>query len=165
MSYNRRGILKTGLYDVNDDGVMEFCFVRSRFDDPVQLLGAYCVREGKFDPVIYEEYRDLYYSIEFEKTILPNGLELQPLLKGEYVWQIYKLYELPIRLTNRSQKAIDLKGCYLGLNQRFSGTTQYKTFEVDSLAPGDSMETLITVSFYERIPKTKFSIELIGLQK
>ena len=153
----------TRLLDVNDDGTKEFCFVAKPFERPEQLLAAYAVREGKFDPVIAE--RTTHFTVAFEETTLSSGLRLQPQHKGRYLLQTEKLCEIPVRITNRSPKPVDLRNRYLRLApSAFSGTYFLSRFTTNALAPGDTVETIVTLRFDQAPPADhKFGFDVIQL--
>ncbi|MCD4656467.1 MAG: hypothetical protein K8S87_02870 [Planctomycetes bacterium] len=161
--YNRRGDLKTKLLDVNDDGIMEFCFICEqtfRVKQTEQLLAAYCVQGQQFEPVIAEQFT--YITVEFAKTSLSDGLLLEPKLTGKYAWQTGKLYEIPVRVTNRSAQSKNLRGCNLRFRSSddFYGTYFYCGFTIDSLAPGATVEALMTVRFGQGFGELKFGLEI-----
>lgn len=160
---NRRGILETKLLDVNDDGLKEFCFVCKPFKRPEQVLGAYSVRDGKFDPVVAE--RISHFLVEFDET-LSNGLLLQPQLKERYIWQTDKLYEIPIRVTNRSlsSKPVDLRRKSLRFSDFSGGSYFVKGFTTNALAPSATVETTIIVRFSQGLADQKFGFEIEELE-
>jgi len=142
---NRQGNLGTRLLDVNEDGVKEFCFVSKPFKRPEQLLSAYCVQEQKFEPVIAEQLS--LFDVEFTETVLPDGLVLQPQLKGKYAWETDKLYEIPVRVINTSNEDRSLKGCSLWFSDEVYGGGVCGAFTVENLKTKDSTDTTIVARF------------------
>jgi hypothetical protein len=156
--YNREGNLTTKVLDVNYDGVPDFCFVCEPFRRPEQLLSAFCVRNGKFEPVIAEHKE--YFDVEFQETDLEGDIVIQPQLKGRYGWQTDKLYEIPVKVLNRSQKPIDLRGRYIRLTPSFYGSGSYGGLSEEALRPGSFLNTTITVRFSRGCADQKFGFEL-----
>lgn len=156
--YNREGSLKTKVLDVNCDGVPDLCFVCKPSQRPEQLLSAFCVRNGKLDPVIAEKKR--YFDVEFEETILEGGIVIQPQLKGRYVWQADKLYEIAVKLINRSEKPVDLRGRYIWLAPSFYGSGSYGPLNEETLSPRGALETIVTVRFSQGSAERKFGFQL-----
>jgi len=154
----RDGIIRSKVLDVNHDGVPDFCFLCERFGQPEQILAAYSVRNDTFDSVIFEN--TTHFHVEFEDTTLEPGLFIQTDLKGEFSWQADKLYEIPIKLVNRSTQPIDLRGRSICLSPRFYGSGVHDSFRKDTLQPGDQVETTITVRFSQGMPGRKFRFEL-----
>ena len=142
----------TKLLDVKNDGIKEFCFINERFELPEQILSAYCVRNGKFEPVIANPV--WYFDAGFADTTLPNGLIIKPQLEGTYGWEAGKLYEIPIRVTNSSSSPIDLQGSYVWLPATDFVGGSSSNFD-DKLAPGAAVDTTVTVRFRERVPDQK----------
>jgi hypothetical protein len=143
--YNRLGNLGTRLLDVNDDGVKEFCFVSKPFERAEQVLSAYCVREDRFEPVIAEHTS--LFTVEFVETVLPDGLVLQPQLKGKYGWETDKLYEIPVRVINNAGQDRTLTDCSVWFSSEFYGGGIHGSLDVDKLKPKEATETTVTVRF------------------
>jgi hypothetical protein len=156
--YNRQGSLKTRVLDVNCDGVPDFCFVCKPLHRPEQLLSGFCVRNGKFEPVIAENKS--FFDVEFEETKLEDGIVIQPRHEGRYGWQTDKLYEIPVKVANRSGKSIDLRGRSIWLSPSFYGSGSYGTLTDKTLKPGDVVETMLTVRFSQGYPERRFGFEL-----
>jgi len=156
--YNREGSLKTKILDVNYDGVPDFCFVCEPFCRPEQLLSGFCVRDGKFEPVIAEH--KTYFDVEFDETKLEGGIVIQPQQKGRYVWQTAKLYEIPVAISNRSGEPIDLRGRYIWLSPGINGSGSCGAFTNETLEPGGVVETVVTVRFSQGYPDRRFGFEL-----
>jgi len=150
--YNRLGQLGCKLLDANGDGQKELCFVSS-MNDKGQLLAAYGIRDGKFIDVIARKYEG--FTVEFVNSRLDNGLEIHPLLAGRYGWQTGKLYEIPVRISNRSGEPIDLTGCSVWLSEKLPCDGRYGAIDKESLEAGGSLETTITVRFTRGIPDGK----------
>lgn len=155
--YNREGSLKTKILDVNYDGVPDFCFVCEPFSRPEQLLSAFCVRDGKFDPVIAEH--KTYFDVEFEETQFKDGIVIQPQQKGRFC-QTDKLYEISAKVVNRSGKPIDLRGRYIWLSPTFYGSGSYGMLTNETLKPGGVLETVVTIRFSQTCPDKRFGFEL-----
>lgn len=153
----REGQLGIRLFDVDDDGSKEFCFVCKAIDSPVRILSAYRVNEQRFEAVIVEYFSG--FAVEFAETNLPNGLSLQPRLSGKKLWETGKLYEIPIRVLNKSHEDISLKNCsvWLSSEDMFSGGGAFGGFAVESLKPGEEVEVVIVVRFDERPPFRKIT--------
>ena len=157
--YNRDGRLKTKVLDVDHDGAPDFCFVCERHRRPELLLSAFCVRNGKFDPVIAES--TTYFDVVFEDNVLEGGLVVQPQLKGRYIWQTDKLYEIPIKVLNRSEEPIDLRGRYIWLSTSFFyGSGSCGRLNDETLRPGSILDTVVTVRFSQGCPDRKLGFEL-----
>ncbi|MHC4201980.1 MAG: hypothetical protein ACYSU0_18480 [Planctomycetota bacterium] len=157
--YNRRGNLKTRMLDVNDNGSKEFCFVCKPFGRPEVLLAAYRVRGGEFEAVIAEE--ESRFTIGFRETVAPNGIVIRPQLQGRCGWQTGKLYEVPLRVTNGSDKAIDIGGCYVGFSpDGFYGAWFARSLSKDRLGPGEAVETTVTLRFCRGLPEREYGFEI-----
>jgi len=153
--YNRLGNLGTKLLDVNHDGVKEFCFISKPFKGPEQILSAYCVRNEKFDPVIAKQVS--YFTVEFTESVLPNGLLIKPQLEGKYGWETGKLYEIPIRVSNRSVTSKELRGCNLRFSPSdFYGAYFFCGFTTNTLAPDATLDATMTVRFSQGVRDQKF---------
>ena len=156
--YNRLGTLEVRLFDVNDDGAKEFCFVCKPFERPEQLLSAFRVKDGKFEAAIAEEIP--YFTVEFEETVLESGIVIHPQLKGPLHWETDKLYEVPLRITNRSTKRKSLGGCYVEISPDDFGMLYYWWFAEKDLDPGESLETTMTVRFPPDHPDLKIGFDI-----
>ncbi len=154
----RQGHLETRLLDVNGDGVKEFCFVCERFERSEQILAAYSIQQHRFEPVIAEQIS--YFTVEFAEIVQPDGLLLQPQLKGQYGWETGKLYEIPVQVINQSHDEISLKGCSLWLSGEFFGWGMHGGFDVETLGPGDQVDTTVVVRFTERVSDSKLSFKI-----
>ncbi|MHC4506916.1 MAG: hypothetical protein ACYTFI_26820 [Planctomycetota bacterium] len=157
--YNRRGSLETRLLDVDDDGLKEFCFICKPFERPEVLLAAYRVRGSEFEPVIAEDIS--LFTISFRETVAENGIVIRPQLQGRYGWQTGKLYEVPLRVSNNSDKAIDLGGCYVGFSpDGFYGSWRGGGWSKDQLSPGETVETTMVLRFSQGLPDRKYGFEI-----
>jgi hypothetical protein len=143
--YTRLGNLESKFLDVNADGVKDFCFVSIGFQERERILAAFCVRDGKFDPVIAEH--TAYFDIEFEDRESDGGLVLQPQLKGKQSFQTEKIYEIPIKVVNRSNEVKNLNGCSVWFSEDFYGSSTGGGFNAESLPAGAAAESTVTVRF------------------
>jgi hypothetical protein len=100
-------------------------------------------------------------NVEFAETILPDGLVVQPRLKGRYGWKTGKLYGIPALVRNPTDEDRSLKGCFLGLSD--DGPASCGTmgrFDVDELKPNAATETTLTVRFYQRFYDGKLGFQI-----
>jgi hypothetical protein len=156
--HNREGDLTNKVLDVNYDGVPDFCFVGEPFRRPELLLSAFCVRNGKFDPVIAEHKE--HFDVEFQDTKVEGGIVIQPQLRGRYGWQTDKLYEIPVKVLNHSEKPIDLRGRYIWLSPSFHGSGSHGRLNDETLWPGGVLDTTVSVRFSQVCPDLKLVFEL-----
>ena len=150
--------LEVRVFDVNDDGVKEFCFVCKPSDGPAQLLSAFRVKGGRFEAAIAEEIS--YFTVEFEETVLESGIVIQPQLKGPRHWERDKLYEVPLRIINRATEPKSLRGCYVSLSADADTMSYSSMFAKKDLDPGDSLETTMTVKFSQDWPDLKVGFDI-----
>ncbi len=152
------GNLKTKILDANYDGVPDFCFICKPLRSPEQIISGYCVTNGQFVPVVAEH--TVEFGVQFQETKLKDGLVIQPLDAGRQIWQASKLYEIPVRLLNRSTNEIDLRGRQLLLSDSYPWTIYPAVFANETLQPGQSMDATVTVRTSAPQPDQKFGFQL-----
>jgi len=156
---NRFVTLEARILDVNDDGIKELCVVSKPLKNHGQLLSAWCVRNGRFDPVIAENTTS--FDVVFKETAIDGNVVIQPHLKGGYSWRTDKLYEIPVRIINRSSTdSISLKGCSVALSGEFCGTVYGRGLDTDALRPGAAVATTLTVRFCGSVPDGRLGFKL-----
>ncbi len=154
----RSGLLRTRLLDVNDDGVLDFCFVCVRFDKREEILSAYSVVDRRLIPVVAERVQE--FEVEFAKTIEVDGLTIRPQSEFNRYCRTNKLYELPVEIINSSSATINMKGRRLWLSDEFAAAGILGKIEVDKLAPRETTKTSLVFRFVQAPSKSNISFEL-----
>ena len=154
----REGQLETRLRDVNDNGTKEFCFVSKRLDSSEQLLSAYAVKEQKFDPVIAEDHTS--FNVAFSQTTSAKGLVLTPQLKGNYIWETDKFYEIPVRVVNKSNEDCSVKNCYVWFASEIYGGGTGGDFDVETIKSKNETNVNVVVRFTQIPPPGKLGFEI-----
>jgi len=97
-----------------------------------------------------------------EDVLLPNGLLLHPLQPGRPMLVTDKLYEISVRVLNQSNKEIDLKDHYLWISNEegWCGGGVGGYFSVETLKPGDHVDTTVTIRFSERMCDRKINFTI-----
>ncbi len=157
--YNRRGILKTKIFDANHDGIADFCFICKPFEGPEEIVSGVCVTKGRFTPVTLERTR--FVEVDFSETMLEGGLVAQPQFKGRLSWRTDKIYELPVKIFNPTDKPIDLRGRYFDLDYaNFYGSYHHNRLKNEVILPGETEEITFSIRCDAACPDGTFRFAL-----
>jgi len=161
---NRRGQLKTRIWDVNGDGIQDFCFLCRDYKDSDQLLSAYFIRDSKFFSATAEHFAGV--DVEFEGMTNDDGIEIQPQLKSRYVWQTEKLYEIPLKIINHSteRKRFEKYSIEPVIEPSAGYRMTYQMNKQD-IAPGESTDALVTVGFTQAESGLKIRFKLVPMHE
>jgi len=158
---DRERVIGVKMIDVNDDGVKELCFIAegSGPDEPDFLLSAHGVRGNFFYPL--SAACKARFDIKFQSSTADGGILIEPQLKGIHNWASDQLYDVPIKLMNRSDKTLDVNNFHVETDDARTKYLIYTPPDKLKLEPGESVEAMVTILLTPALENRDYKFKLL----